>query len=46
MGLGLLIARGIVRQHGGQMRMTSAPGKGTTATITFPHPDTTGGRGE
>jgi two-component system CheB/CheR fusion protein len=46
MGLGLLIARGIVRQHGGHMRMTSAPGKGTTATITFPHPDTTGSRGD
>ncbi|HLJ80567.1 MAG TPA: ATP-binding protein [Ktedonobacterales bacterium] len=36
MGLGLTIVRGIVRQHGGQMRVSSAPGQGTTISITFP----------
>lgn len=36
MGLGLTIVRGIVRQHGGQMRVSSAPGRGTIISITFP----------
>lgn len=36
MGLGLMIVRGIVRQHGGRMRIVSTPGKGTTVSITFP----------
>ena len=36
MGLGLMIVRGIVRQHGGRMRISSTPGKGTTVSITFP----------
>lgn len=36
MGLGLTIVRGIVRQHGGRMRVSSAPGRGTTVSITFP----------
>ncbi|HEX8036970.1 MAG TPA: HAMP domain-containing sensor histidine kinase [Ktedonobacterales bacterium] len=38
MGLGLMIVRGIIRQHHARMRMTSAPGKGTTISITFPSP--------
>ena len=38
MGLGLTIVRGIVRQHGGRMRVSSAPGRGTTVSITFPIP--------
>jgi signal transduction histidine kinase len=38
MGLGLMIARGIVRQHHGRMRVTSSAGKGTTVSITFPLP--------
>ncbi|HEX6820346.1 MAG TPA: ATP-binding protein, partial [Ktedonobacterales bacterium] len=36
MGLGLMIVRGIVRQHQGRMKVSSAPGKGTTISITFP----------
>lgn len=36
MGLGLMIVRGIVRQHQARMRMASIPGKGTTISITFP----------
>jgi signal transduction histidine kinase len=36
MGLGLMIVRGIVRQHGGRMRVSSNPGRGTTVSITFP----------
>lgn len=36
MGLGLMIVRGIVRQHHGRMRVASVPSKGTTISITFP----------
>ncbi len=36
MGLGLMIVRGIVRQHHARMRVASTPGKGTTISITFP----------
>lgn len=36
MGLGLMIVRGIVRQHQGHMKVSSAPGKGTTISVTFP----------
>jgi signal transduction histidine kinase len=36
MGLGLMIVRGVVRQHGGRMRVSSAPGRGTTISVTFP----------
>jgi len=36
MGLGLTIVRGIVRQHGGRMRVSSAPSRGTIISITFP----------
>lgn len=35
-GLGLPIVRRIVEQHGGRVEISSAPGKGTTATITLP----------
>jgi signal transduction histidine kinase len=38
MGLGLMIVRGIVRQHHGRMRVSSVPGKGTTVAVTFPAP--------
>jgi signal transduction histidine kinase len=41
MGLGLMIARGIVRQHHGRMRVASVAGKGTTVSITFPLPPLT-----
>ncbi len=36
MGLGLSISQGIIESHGGQMRLQSSPGKGTTFTITLP----------
>ena len=35
-GLGLPIAQGIIRAHGGQIRAESAPGKGTTLSFTLP----------
>ena len=38
MGLGLMIVRNIVRQHGGRMRVASTPGRGTTISMTFPQP--------
>lgn len=38
MGLGLMIVRNIVRQHGGRMRVASTPGRGTTISMTFPLP--------
>ena len=38
-GLGLLIVRRIVRAHGGELALESAPGKGLTLTIRLPRPD-------
>jgi two-component system heavy metal sensor histidine kinase CusS len=35
-GLGLSIAQGIVAAHGGKIELVSAPGQGTTCTVTFP----------
>ena len=36
MGLGLMVVRSIVRQHQAQLRITSAPGRGSLVSITFP----------
>ena len=36
MGIGLAGARTIVEQHGGQIKVASAPGEGTTVTIRMP----------
>src|SRR5438128_9671779 len=38
-GLGLLIVRRIVREHGGEMSTESSQGKGLTLTIRLPHID-------
>ena len=35
-GLGVVIAIGTVRQHGGDLTFDSTPGQGTTATVTLP----------
>lgn len=36
MGLGLMVVRSIVSQHQARLRMTSAPGRGSLVSITFP----------
>jgi len=41
-GLGLAIARALVRAHGGELSLESAPGAGTTATIRLPIDPPTG----
>jgi len=38
-GLGLLIVRRIVREHGGEMSIESSAGKGLAVTIRLPHVD-------
>jgi signal transduction histidine kinase len=35
-GLGLSVTFGIVQRHGGDVRVDSAPGQGTTFTVSFP----------
>ena len=36
MGLGLFLARAVFEQSGGHLRLASAPGQGTTATVELP----------
>jgi two-component system sensor histidine kinase HydH len=43
-GLGLSIAFNIVRNHGGRIDLASAPGKGTTVTLSWPTASPTGHR--
>src|SRR5205814_595520 len=35
-GLGLPLAKELVELHGGTLKLASQPGKGTTATLSFP----------
>ncbi len=35
-GLGLSVSAGIVKEHGGMLEFDSAPGRGTTVTMTLP----------
>ena len=37
MGLGLPICRRIAQEHGGTLVLTSAPGRGTTVTVSLPN---------
>lgn len=45
-GLGLYISYGIVREHGGEMRVNSRPGDGTTMVMRFPVYDAKQGKRE
>ena len=49
-GLGLWVSQGIVQQHGGQMKVRSRPGRGTTFTVALPidgqNPDSDGATGD
>ena len=38
-GLGLLIVRRIIKDHGGTLAFASKEGTGTTVTLTFPRAD-------
>ena len=40
-GLGVVLAQGVITQHGGTLEYKSTVGHGTTATIHFPAPGST-----
>jgi signal transduction histidine kinase len=42
-GLGVVLARTVITQHGGRLEFTSAPEAGTTATVTLPATFSTSG---
>jgi signal transduction histidine kinase len=44
-GLGVVLAQGVIHQHGGALRYDSTPGRGTTATFEFPRRLPLGDRG-
>jgi len=44
-GLGLPIARALVQLHGGQLKINSSKGKGTTVEVSIPLPRTVAGKG-
>jgi signal transduction histidine kinase len=35
-GLGVVLARSVIAQHGGSLRYDSEPGKGTSVSVTLP----------
>jgi signal transduction histidine kinase len=35
-GLGMAIARSVIERHGGELRLDSAAGRGTTASVRLP----------
>src|SRR5262249_24112006 len=43
-GLGLKLARNIIRDHGGTLELASSVGQGTVVTLHLPGPATVGGR--
>jgi PAS domain S-box-containing protein len=45
-GLGLAISTKIIKDHGGSVKFESAPGKGTTVTVTFPADQRAAGQGQ
>jgi PAS domain S-box-containing protein len=45
-GLGLSVSYGIIKKHGGEIRVQSRPGEGSTFTVVLPVPETSAGETE